>query len=377
MVTGVAALWMLCDCKRVALLMRKDDEREDFDVEEFIKSSGSFAPKRYSYSSIKKMTSSFAEKIGKGGYGAVFKGKLSDGRLVAVKVLSESKGNGEEFINEVACIGRTSHVNVVNLLGFCYERTKRALIYEFMPNGSLDKFIFRHGSNLDTNCRLEWETLYQIAVGIARGLEYLHRGCNTRILHFDIKPHNILLDKNFCPKISDFGLSKLCKREESIVSMLGARGTIGYIAPEVCCRNFGGVSYKSDVYSYGMMVLEMVGGRKNVDAMAARSSEIYFPDWVRKHIEEDENLKLDKTMSKEEEEITRKMIIVSLWCIQTIPSDRPSMTRVVEMLEGSLESLQIPSKTLFSPTEEPAVEVPSPSSSSQLLQNGDEIIELS
>ncbi|KAL5573179.1 hypothetical protein UlMin_022776 [Ulmus minor] len=377
LVIGVAALWMLCDCKRVALLMRKDDEREDFDVEEFIKSSGSFAPKRYSYSSIKKMTSSFAEKIGKGGYGAVFKGKLSDGRLVAVKVLSESKGNGEEFINEVACIGRTSHVNVVNLLGFCYERTKRALIYEFMPNGSLDKFIFRHGSNLDTNCRLEWETLYQIAVGIARGLEYLHRGCNTRILHFDIKPHNILLDKNFCPKISDFGLSKLCKMEESIVSMLGARGTIGYIAPEVCCRNFGGVSYKSDVYSYGMMVLEMVGGRKNVDAMAARSSEIYFPDWVRKHIEEDENLKLDKTMSKEEEEITRKMIIVSLWCIQTIPSDRPSMTKVVEMLEGSLESLQIPSNSLFSLAEEPAVEVPSPSSSSQLLQNGDEIIEMS
>ncbi|KAL5573181.1 hypothetical protein UlMin_022778 [Ulmus minor] len=364
-----AALWML--------LMRKNDEREEIDVEAFIRSSGSFAPKRYSYSSVKKMTSSFAEKIGKGGYGAVFKGKLSDGRLVAVKVLSQSKGNGEEFINEVACIGQTSHVNVVNLVGFCYERTKRALIYEFMPNGSLDKFIFIQGSNLDTNCRLEWETLYQIAVGIARGLEYLHRGCNTRILHFDIKPHNILLDKNFCPKISDFGLSKLCKREESIVSMLGARGTIGYIAPEVCCRNFGGVSYKSDVYSYGMMVLEMVGGRKNVDTMAARSSEIYFPDWVRKHIEEDENLKLDETMSKEEEEMTRKIIIVSLWCIQTIPSDRPSMTKVVEMLEGSLESLQIPSKSLFSLTEEPAFEVPSSPSSSQMLQNGDEIIELS
>ncbi|KAL5571294.1 hypothetical protein UlMin_020891 [Ulmus minor] len=361
---------MLWKCKRVALMK---DKREEFDVEAFIRNSGSFAPKRYSYSSVKKMTSSFAEKIGKGGYGAVFKGKLPDGRLVAVKVLRDSKGNGEEFINEVACIGRTSHVNVVTLIGFCYERAKRALIYEFMPNGSLDKFIFNQGTSLNTNHRLDWRTLYDIAIGIARGLEYLHRGCNTRILHFDIKPHNILLDTNFCPKISDFGLSKLCKREESIVSMFGARGTIGYIAPEVVCRNVGGVSYKSDVYSYGMMVLEMVGGRKNVNAMAARSSEIYFPDWLRKHIEEDENLKLDETMSKEEEEITRKMIIVSLWCIQTIPSDRPSMTKVVEMLEGSLRYLQLPTKSLSSHTEEaePSAQLSSSSSSSQELQNGD------
>nr|DAD35414.1 TPA_asm: hypothetical protein HUJ06_006054 [Nelumbo nucifera] len=145
----------------------------------------------YSYSQVKEMTNSFKDKLGQGGFGGVYKGKLLDGRVVAVKVLSETKGNnGEEFINEVASISRTSHVN-----------QKRALIYEFMPNGSLEKFIYGSKS-LIMNPHLGWERLYQIAIGIARGLEYLHRGCNTRILHFDIKPHNILLDQDFCPKIS-------------------------------------------------------------------------------------------------------------------------------------------------------------------------------
>ena len=217
--------------------------------------------------------------MGEGGYGDVYKGKLLDGQMVAVKVLNETKGNGEEFINEVASISRTSHINIVSLLGFCFEGPERALIYEFMPNGSLEKYI-RNGNHSKTNCQLGWETLYKIAVSIARGLEYLHRGCNTRILHFDIKPHNILLSEDFCPKISDFGLAKLCTRKDSIISMLGTRGTPGYIAPEVFSRAFGGVSHKSDVYSYGMMVLDMVGGRKDVDGGSSHTSEIYFRDSI-------------------------------------------------------------------------------------------------
>ena len=148
-----------------------------------------------------------------------------------------------------------------------------------MPNGSLENFIYKYFStNVDR--QLAWESSYKIAVGIAQGLEYLHRGCNTRILHFDIKPHNILLDENFCPKISDFGLAKVFPREKSIISMVGARGTIGYIAPEVFCRHFGRVSHKSDVYSYGMMVLEMVRGQKNIDVSVDCTSEIYFPHWI-------------------------------------------------------------------------------------------------
>ncbi|XVF20756.1 hypothetical protein REPUB_Repub12eG0030600 [Reevesia pubescens] len=316
-------------------------------IEAFITKYGSLAPKPYVYKDIKKMTNKFKEKLGQGGYGSVYKGKLPDGRLVAVKVLSESKGNGEEFMNEVASISRTSHVNIVPLLGFCYDRSKRALIYEFMPHGSLDKFIYNQGS-FNQSRQLEWKTLYDIALGIARGLEYLHQGCNTRILHFDIKPHNILLDENFCPKISDFGLSKLCERKESSISMIGARGTAGYIAPEVFSRNFGGVSDKSDVYSYGMMVLEMIGGRKNIDIGVSKTSEIYFPSWIHKHLDQAMNLNLHGVTTEEEEEITSKLIVVSLWCIQTIPSDRPSMTKVLEMLQGSLQSLVIPPRPVVS-----------------------------
>ena len=204
------------------------------------------------------------------------------------------------------------------------------------------------GNPSNSNHHLGWETLYKISIGIARGLEYLHRGCNTRILHFDIKPHNILLDENFCPKISDFGLAKICTREESIISMLGARGTTGYIAPELFCRNFGGVSHKSDVYSYGMMVLEMVGGRKNIDASVDHTSEIYFPHWIYRRLELDEGLGLHGLINKEDEETTRKMIIVSLWCIQTDPSNRPSMGKVVDMLVGNLDSLQTPPKPFLS-----------------------------
>ncbi|KAJ6936186.1 hypothetical protein NC652_011044 [Populus alba x Populus x berolinensis] len=309
--------------------------------------------RRYSYAEIKKITNSFTNKLGEGGFGNVYKGKLTDGRLVAVKVLKESKGDGDEFMNEVASISRTSHVNIVTLLGFCYEKTKRALIYEFMTKGSLDKFISYEGTP-DKNFGLQWERLYEIVVGIARGLEYLHRGCNTRIVHFDIKPHNIHLDEDFCPKISDFGLAKLCKSKESKVSMTGARGTVGYIAPEVFCRNFGGISYKSDVYSYGMMVLEMVGERKKNYTGSSKTSEMYFPDWFYKYLEPGEITLLHGGISEEEEEIIKKMILVGLWCIQTIPSDRPSMTKVVEMFEGSLHSLQIPLKPLLSSPKRPA-----------------------
>ena len=185
-------------------------------VEAFLENHGPLAIRRYCYSDIKKMTNLFRDKLGEGGYGGVYGGRLQDGCLVAVKVLKELRGNGEEFINEVASISRTSHVNIVSLLGFCFEGSKRALIYEFMPNGSLEKFIYKRSPSQDEQ-RLEWQTLYKIALGIARGLEYLHRGCNTRIVHFDIKPHNILLDENFCPKISDFGLAKTCHREVSII----------------------------------------------------------------------------------------------------------------------------------------------------------------
>jgi interleukin-1 receptor-associated kinase 1 len=316
------------------------------DIEEFLKTHEAFSVRRYKYSHVKKMTNNFKVKLGQGGYGTVYKGKLLNNCPVAVKILNKSKGKGEEFINEVSSITKTSHVNVVALLGFCLEGRKKALIYEFMSNGSLDKFIYNKGP--ETVPSLSWEILYQIAKGIARGLEYLHRGCSTRILHFDIKPHNILLDDNFCPKISDFGLARLCPKQDSIISMSDARGTIGYVAPELWNRNFGGVSHKSDVYSFGMLLMEMVGGRKNINANASHSSEIYFPHWVYKKLDLGSNLRPGEDIAAEEDEIAKRMTIVGLWCIQTFPNDRPTMSRVIEMLERNVNSLQIPPKPILS-----------------------------
>ncbi|XP_062110071.1 receptor-like kinase TMK4 isoform X2 [Humulus lupulus] len=317
-------------------------------IETFLRNCGPLQVRRYSYSEVKKMTNSFKEKLGQGGFGSVYKGKLHDGSLIAVKVLNESKTtNGEDFINEVATISRTSHVNIVSLLGFCFEGAKKALIYEFLVNGSLEKFVFEEDAT-ENNHKLDWETHYQISLGIARGLEYLHRGCNTRILHFDIKPHNILLDAEFVPKISDFGLAKICSRQESLSSMLGPRGTIGYIAPEIFSRNFGVISYKSDVYSYGMMVLEIVGGRQNVNVQANNTSEIYFPHWVYRRLELDEEVSLKRISDEEDKTKVKKMIIVSLWCVQADPANRPTMSKVIEMLEGSVDSLQVPPSPFLS-----------------------------
>ncbi|KAL7131796.1 hypothetical protein ABFS83_12G029000 [Erythranthe nasuta] len=263
------------------------------------------------------------------------------------QVLIETDSNGEEFINEVASISRTSHVNIVNLLGFYFDKNKRALVYEFMPNKSLDKFIS------SKECSLDLETLYKIAIGVAKGLEYLHTGCNTRIVHFDIKPQNILLDEELCPKISDFGLAKLCKKKQSIISMIGARGTIGYIAPEIFSRNFGGASHKADVYSYGMMILEMAGARKFDEVETIGQSSLnYFPDKLYEHVVLDVTMKLnDNHVIDDKEEIAKKMILIGFWCIQTVPSDRPQMSKVIEMFEGSIQSIRTPPKPfLFSPT---------------------------
>ncbi|XLU54391.1 hypothetical protein S245_049039, partial [Arachis hypogaea] len=197
---------------------------------------------RYTYAEVEQMTNSFQEELGKGGFGIVYKGSLNDGCQLAVKILKEMKGSVEEFVNEVVTISRTSHVNIVSLLEFCYEMNKQALIYEFMSKGSLDKYKCKEGSS-----ELDWKTLLQIVTGVAQGLDYLHRGCNTRILHFDIKPQNMLLDEKFCPKIADFGLARICKKDESVVSILDRRGIPGYISPEMFSRRNGRVSHKSDV----------------------------------------------------------------------------------------------------------------------------------
>uniref|UniRef100_A0A453DPX8 non-specific serine/threonine protein kinase n=1 Tax=Aegilops tauschii subsp. strangulata TaxID=200361 RepID=A0A453DPX8_AEGTS len=335
-------------------LKTRYNEEIHLKVEMFLKTYGTSKPTRYTFSEVKKMARRFKEKVGQGGFGTVYKGELANGVPVAVKLLENSTGEGGEFINEVATIGRIHHANIVQLLGFCSEGTRRALIYEFMPNDSLEKYIFSTDSNIYRQLLVP-EKMLDVSLGIARGMEYLHQGCNQRILHFDIKPHNILLDYNFNPKISDFGLAKLCARDQSIVTLTAARGTMGYIAPELYSRNFGGISYKSDVYSFGMLVLEMVSGRRNLDPSVGSQNEVYLPEWIYEKVITGQELELSLEMAQEEKEKVRQLAIVGLWCIQWNPKNRPSMTKVVNMLTGRLQNLQIPPKPFISSGNHPVV----------------------
>ncbi|XLT89730.1 hypothetical protein HN873_011405 [Arachis hypogaea] len=169
-------------------------------------------------------------------------------------------------------IGRIHHINVVRLVAFCVEGSKRALVCDFKPNGSLDKYIL----SKEENIFLSYEKIYEMSLEIARGISYLHEGCDMQILHFDIKPHNILLDENVIQKVSDFGLAKLYPRDNNIVILTDRRGTIGYTAPELFYNNIGGVSYKADIYSFGMLLMEMANRRKNLNLHAENSSSTFF-----------------------------------------------------------------------------------------------------
>ncbi|WCJ41421.1 PR5-like receptor kinase [Euphorbia peplus] len=317
---------------------KKIDREYQTKIHKFLDDYKSFKPSRFSFADIKRMTNQFKDQLGQGAYGTVYRGKLSDEILVAVKVLSNSKGNGEEFVNEVGTIGTIHHVNVVRLFGFCADGFHRALVYEYFPNDSLQKFI----SSSDAKSHfLGWKRLKDISLGIAKGIDYLHQGCDQRILHFDIKPQNILLDHDFTPKVSDFGLAKLYGKDQSAVSMTTAKGTVGYMAPEIFSRNFGNVSYKSDVYSFGMLVLEMVGGRNIVEETMGNDEQIYFPEWIYNLLEEGEDLRLE-IEEEGDAKIAKKLAIVGLWCIQWNPVDRPSMKTVVKILEVEGDNLPVP-----------------------------------
>ncbi|KAF7147798.1 hypothetical protein RHSIM_Rhsim03G0205400 [Rhododendron simsii] len=247
-------------------------------IEGFLRSQNHLVPSRCSNRDIRKMTNCFRDKLGEGGHGFVYKGKLQSGPLVAVKMLGKPKANEQEFIYEVTTIGRIHHVNV------------RALVYDFMPDGSLEKYIFSQEGKLSLSCK----QMYKISHGVAHGLGYLHQGCDMQILHFDMKPHNILLDETFTPKVSDFGLAKLYPTDDSIVTVATARSTMGYMAPELFYKDIGGVSYKSDVYSFRMLLMKMAGKRRNWNT-SADSSQNFFPSWVYDQFTKGRNLEMGET----------------------------------------------------------------------------------
>ncbi|KAK3419191.1 hypothetical protein EUGRSUZ_H04918 [Eucalyptus grandis] len=267
--------------------------------------SEELALRSFSYKELKRATNGFKEELGKGSFGAVYKGSLSRGkRIIAVKRLEKVINEGErEFCAEMRVIGRTHHKNLVRLLGYCAEGTKRLLVYEFMSNGSLADLLFR------SQRRPDWNERVRIALEIAKGILYLHEECDAPIIHCDIKPQNILMDDFWTAKISDFGLAKLLMPDQT--------------------RTFTG----TDVYSYGIMLLEIVCCRRSMEVNVQRPEEIVLSSWIYKHFEARE---LEKLVWGEEIEkkSLENLIKVGLWCIQDEPALRPSMKCVVMMLEG-------------------------------------------
>uniref|UniRef100_J3KXU2 Receptor-like serine/threonine-protein kinase n=2 Tax=Oryza brachyantha TaxID=4533 RepID=J3KXU2_ORYBR len=286
----------------------------------------------YSYAQIKKATGNFSDKLGEGGFGSVFRGTLPGSTTaVAVKNLKGLGYAEKQFRAEVQTVGMIRHTNLVRLLGFCVKGNRKLLVYEYMPNGSLDAHIFSEKSSL-----LSWQVRYWIALGIARGLAYLHEECKDCIIHCDIKPENILLDGEFHPKIADFGMAKLLGRGFN-AALTTIRGTRGYLAPEWIYGQ--PITKKADVYSFGIVLLEIISGRRSTVAMKFGSHR-YFPSYAAAQVNEgdvlcllDSRLKGDANV--EELDITCR---VALWCIQDGESDRPSMGQVVRMLEGVVDT---------------------------------------
>ncbi|KAL2925076.1 hypothetical protein RDABS01_007775 [Bienertia sinuspersici] len=289
----------------------------------------------FKYRDLQSATKNFSQKLGGGGFGSVFKGTLPDSTVIAAKKLEGINHiQGEkQFRAEVSAIGTIQHVNLVRLRGFCSEGSKKLLVYEYMPNGSLNTHLFNKGGNIEI---LSWRVRYQIAVGTARGLAYLHEACRDCIIHCDIKPENILLDAEFCPKVADFGLAKLVGREFSRV-LTTIRGTRGYLAPEWISGD--AITAKADVYSYGMMLFELVSGRRNIQ-LASEGRLDFFPTSAMGKLTEGEDVLtiLDPRLKGDagKDEVMR-ICKLACWCIQDEESHRPSMGQVVQLLEGFLD----------------------------------------
>nr|XP_043619642.1 G-type lectin S-receptor-like serine/threonine-protein kinase At1g34300 [Erigeron canadensis] len=291
-------------------------------------------PIQFTSRQLRIATDNFTIQLGSGGFGTVYKGIISNNTPVAVKVLNgtSDKSIQKQFMAEMSTMGRTHHFNLARLYGFCFESTLRALVYEFMVNGSLDHYLFKE----DKKTIIGFKQLREIALGTARGITYLHEECPQRIVHYDIKPGNVLLDSNFCAKVSDFGLAKLCNRDSSHISMTGGRGTPGYAAPELWMAL--PVTQKCDVYSFGMLLFEIIGRRRNMDTSLVESQH-WFPVWAWGKYEKKQlkDLMIACGIAEEDEEVVQRMLKVALCCVQYKPETRPVMSIVVKMLEGALE----------------------------------------
>ncbi|VAH47729.1 G-type lectin S-receptor-like serine/threonine-protein kinase At2g19130 [Triticum dicoccoides] len=291
----------------------------------------------FRYIDLQRATRNFSEKLGAGGFGSVFKAYLTDSATMAVKRLDGACQGEKQFRAEVTSVGVIQHINLVRLIGFCCEGERRLLAYEHMPNRSLDIHLFQ-----DNNTVLNWCTRYKIALGVARGLAYLHESCQDLIIHCDIKPQNILLDTSFVAKIADFGMAKLIGRDFSRV-LTTARGTAGYLAPEWISGV--AITAKVDVYGYGMVLMEIISGRQNSFEQYTVGGDcvVFFPVHAAQMLLEGDVASLvDEKLSGEVNlEEAERLCKVACWCIQDDEFDRPTMGDVVRTLEG-LSDLDTP-----------------------------------
>ncbi|GLU14114.1 hypothetical protein SLE2022_307020 [Rubroshorea leprosula] len=317
------------------LRRRKDDDEED------LLGIGP-RPNTFSYAELRAATDDFSpsNKLGEGGFGPVYRGKLSDGRVAAVKQLSVASHQGKsQFVTEIATISAVQHRNLVKLYGCCIEGNRRLLVYEYLENKSLDQALFGNKDLL-----LDWPTRFNICLATARGLAYLHEESRPRIVHRDVKASNILLDAELCPKISDFGLAKLYDDKKTHISTRVA-GTIGYLAPEYAMR--GHLTEKADVFGFGVVALEILSGRPNFEN-SQDNDKFYLLEWAWTLYESNQSLRLlDPTLVEFDENEALRMIRVGLLCTQASPMMRPPMSRVITMLAGDIEVSPVASKPSY------------------------------
>nr|APA20222.1 cysteine-rich receptor-like protein kinase 10 [Populus tomentosa] len=300
---------------------------------------------QFDLSSIEAATNNFSpdNKLGEGGFGEVYKGTLPNGQQIAVKRLSKYSGQGAaEFKNEVLLIAKLQHRNLVRLLGFCLQGAEKILIYEFVPNKSLDHFLFDPGKQ----GLLDWSIRYKIIGGIARGLLYLHEDSRLRIIHRDLKASNVLLDGEMNPRIADFGMAKIFGGDQSQGITNRIAGTLGYMSPEYAMR--GQYSVKSDVYSFGVLMLEIISGKKNSSFYQSDNGmdllSYAWKQWTNGTALELMDASLGDSYSRNE--ITR-CLHIALLCVQEDPKNRPKLTTIVLMLTSFSVTLPLPRKPAY------------------------------